>query len=74
MALLVPLEYPTSFWRSKQWRLIRQLRRAEYRECSSSDVQLEFWVCPYPSTASLSFEHIWTQMTPLLAKSFLLSM
>ena len=37
MALLVPLESPASSWRSEKWRQILQLRREEYRACSSSD-------------------------------------
>ena len=51
-----------------------QLRWEEYREFSSSDVQLVFAVYPNPIDALLSFQHFWTEMTALLATSFLVSM
>ena len=60
MALLVPLEFPTPFWRSEQWRQIIQLRREEFRELSSSDVQLVFWIVQCVIAALLPFEQIWT--------------
>ena len=51
-----------------------QNNEEEYREFSSSGVQLVFWVVHCPIAAMLSFEHICTEMTTLLAKSFLVSM
>ena len=51
-----------------------QVRREEYREFASSDVQPVFWVYPYPITALISSEHIFTWMTALLATCFLFSM
>ena len=39
-------------------------------EFSSSDAQLVFWVYQWPIADLLSSEHICTQTTTLLAKSF----
>ena len=44
MSLRVPLESPASFWRSEKRRQILRRHREEYRNSSSSDVQLVFWV------------------------------
>ena len=69
MALLVPLESQAAFWCQQI-----QLRWEEYREFSSSDVQLVFGCYPNPIDALLSFKHFCTEMTALLATSFLVSM
>ena len=49
----------------------------EYREFSSCNVQLVFWLFffffQYPIDALLSSEHNWTSMTTLLTKSFLVA-
>ena len=60
MASLVPLEFPTSLWRSEQWRQILPLRQEEYRDVSSSRMQFVFGIYQYPTAALLYFDHIWT--------------
>ena len=49
---------------------ILQLRWEEYRKNSFYDVQLVFGVFQLSIPAVLSFEHIWTNTTTLLVKSF----
>ena len=49
MTLLVPLEFPTSVWRSEQWRPILQPRQEEYRDFSSSGMLLLSCVSISPS-------------------------
>ena len=44
------------FWRSEKWHQIAQLRREEYHEFTSFDVQLVLGVCPQPITALLSID------------------
>ena len=59
-----------SLWRSEEW---RHVRREEYREFSSFNMQLVFWVFFQCSIAALlSCEHTWT--TARLAQSFLVTM
>ena len=57
IALLVPLaSLDVSGVSNNGWHLILQLRREEYRELASSEVQLVFGVHPFP-IALLSSEH-----------------
>ena len=71
-AVQVPMESPVSLKCSESRR--HNPRREEYREFSSSDVQLLFWVLKIPIATLLSCEHMWTWTTTLLARSFLVSM
>ena len=59
----------------EQRRQILQLRREEYLEFSSLDVQLVFWLLLFPSAALLSFFSTFGHRKPiLLVKSFLVLM
>ena len=57
MALLFSLSSPASYWRSEPWRQSLQPRREEYRDCSSSDVQLVLVSFQTSVAALVSIEH-----------------